>query len=216
LKERAAAAAPGRPKPKPDWAAILRNPGLWLLLGLVFVSGFKFNAEQFAYQYWGAAVDWSPRAIAFGLAVLSLGLLFTSFILVGLFTRVFGDEKALAIAVAADLTLLVVFILTAGAPFAFVFLFGMAFFAPLWGTILASVLSRRAPPGFQGLIQGASTSVQLAGRIGGTLVAGALTGGPGIPGRLRAARCHDGVRPRPGDPVCPRDPNAEHGRSAFA
>jgi MFS family permease len=169
-------APPGaKPKPKPDFGEILRNPALVLLTAMIFASGFKFNAEQLLYPFWGMSVGWSASQTSFFYSALSLGFLLTSFGLVGVFTKKFGEEKTVLIAASVDFAAIVLFNLFAPSQYAFAFLMVISFFAPLWGTVLASVISRHAPEGYGGVIQGISTSTQLAGRIVGTLLAGALT-----------------------------------------
>jgi DHA1 family tetracycline resistance protein-like MFS transporter len=170
-------ATPGaaKPKPKADFRAILRSPALLLLTAMIFASGFKFNAEQLLYPFWGMSVGWSASQTSFFYSALSLGFLLTSFGLVGFFTKRFGDEKTVLIAASVDFISIVLFSIFAGTQLAFGFLMVVSFFAPLWGTVLASVISRHAPEGYAGVIQGVTTSTQLAGRIVGTLLAGALT-----------------------------------------
>ena len=164
-----------RPKPKADFRAIFRSPVLLVLTAMIFASGFKFNAEQLLYPFWGMSVGWSASQTSFFYSALSLGFLLTSFGLVGFFTKRFGDEKTVLIAASVDFASIVLFNVFAGSQFAFAFLMMVSFFAPLWGTVLASVISRHAPEGYAGVIQGITTSTQLAGRIIGTLIAGALT-----------------------------------------
>jgi MFS family permease len=173
----AAGPAPGtgKPRPKADFRAILRAPSLLLLTAMIFASGFKFNAEQLLYPFWAMAVGWSASQTSFLYSALSIGFLLTSFGLVGVFAKRFGEEKTVLIAAGVDFAAVALFIAFAGSPYAFAFLLVVSFFAPLWGTVLASVLSRHAPPGYAGVIQGIATSTQLAGRIVGTLIAGALT-----------------------------------------
>jgi MFS family permease len=175
LKDAAAAgAAPGKPKPKADFGAIRRNPAVWVLLLMIFASGYKFNAEQFAFPFWGMARGWDASATSYATGVLSVGLLITSFVLVGALTKRLGDEKTLLLAAGIDLVMSAAFIALSDNVVAFACLMAMSFSSPVWGTVLASVLSRHAPEGYQGVIQGLSTSTQLMGRIVGTLVSGAL------------------------------------------
>jgi MFS family permease len=170
------AAAPGaKPKPKADVTAIARNPAVLVLVAMIFASGFKFNAEQLLYPFWSMSIGWSASQTSFFYSLLSLGFLLTSFALVGFFTKRFGEEKTVLIAASIDLAMVVLFVVFAGSSSAFGFLVVISFFAPLWGTVLASVISRHAPEGYAGVLQGLTTSTQLAGRIVGTLIAGALT-----------------------------------------
>jgi len=173
--EAATGAAGARPKPKPDFRAILRTPALLVLAAMIFASGFKFNAEQLLYPFWGMSVAWTASQTSFFYSALSLGFLLTSFGLVGFFTKRFGEEKTVLIAASVDFAAIILFNIFAPSQYAFAFLMVISFFAPLWGTVLASVISRHAPEGYGGVIQGISTSTQLAGRIVGTLIAGALT-----------------------------------------
>jgi MFS family permease len=175
MKDGAAMATAGKPKPKVEVKAIVGHPAVLILVAMIFASGFKFNAEQLLYPFWSMSVGWSASQTSFYYSLLSMGFLLTSFGLVGVFTKRFGDEKTVLIAATVDLTLVVLFILLAESPYAFGCLLVISFFAPLWGTVLASVISRHAPEGYAGVIQGITTSTQLAGRIIGTLMAGALT-----------------------------------------
>jgi predicted MFS family arabinose efflux permease len=154
--------------------AVLATPALWPLVLMIMISGFKMNAEQLAYPYWGIAVDWTPRDVSFGFAVLSIGFLITTFGLIGWTTKRVGEEKALAITASIDVIALSGFILTSHSAWAFAWLFVLSISSPLWGTVLISVLSRHAPDGMQGTVQGLATSMQLAGRIVGTLLAGVV------------------------------------------
>lgn len=169
-----AAAGAVRPKPKADFAAILRTPSLLILTAMIFASGFKFNAEQLLYPFWAMSVQWSASQTSYLYSALSLGFLVTSFGLVGFFTKRFGDEKTVLIAAGVDLIFIVLFTVLAGSQYAFACLMVVSLAAPLWGQVLASVISRHAPEGYVGVIQGITTSTQLAGRIVGTLIAGAL------------------------------------------
>ncbi|MDX2142502.1 MAG: MFS transporter [Rhodospirillaceae bacterium] len=175
MKDGAAPAAGVKPKPKADFTAIVRAPAVLILVAMIFASGFKFNAEQLLYPFWSMSVGWSASQTSFFYALLSTGFLLTSFGLVGFFTKRFGDEKTVLIAASVDLALIVLFIALADSQYAFGCLLVISFFAPLWGTVLASVISRHAPEGYAGVLQGITTSTQLAGRIIGTLLAGALT-----------------------------------------
>lgn len=171
----AADGAPGRPKsgPAPDrLKAVLATPALWPLVLMILISGFKMNAEQLAYPYWGIAVEWTPQLVSFGFAGLSIGFLITSFALIGPMTKRFGEERTLAIASTVDVIALTGFLLTSSSAFAWAWLFVVSISSPMWGTVLISVLSRHAPEGMQGTVQGLATSMQLAGRIIGTLIAG--------------------------------------------
>lgn len=172
--KKAEGATPGKPKPKADFRAIARSPALLVLTAMIFASGFKFNAEQLLYPFWGMSVNWSASQTSYFYSLLSVGFLLTSFGLVGFFTKKFGDEKTVLIAASADFTFITLFIIFSGSQYAFGCLMVVSFSAPLWGTVLASVISRHAPEGYAGVIQGISTSTQLAGRIVGTLLAGAL------------------------------------------
>ena len=67
-----------------------------------------------------------------------------------------------------------ILLLLPGNESAFACLMTMSFSSPVWGTVLSSVLSKHAPEGYQGTIQGISTSTQLLGRIVGTLISGVL------------------------------------------
>jgi MFS family permease len=173
-KDAAAPGAPGRPKSKADFKTIFKTPSLLILTAMIFASGFKFNSEQLLYPFWGISVGWSASQTSYFYSLLSLGFLVTSFGLVGFFTKRFGDEKTVLIASCTDLVCLTLFIIAADSQFAFGLLWIVSFSAPLWGTVLASVISRHAPEGYAGVIQGVTTSTQLAGRIVGTLLAGAL------------------------------------------
>ena len=172
--------APAKPKTKVDFAALLRAPTLIILVAMIFASGFKFNAEQLLYPFWAISVGWDASQTSFLYSVLSLGFLVTSFGLVGFFTKRFGEERTVLIAASVDFAAIVAFVVFSGSQFAFAFLIVVSFFAPLWGTVLASVISKHAPAGYAGVIQGATTSTQLAGRIVGTLLAGALTQSFGV------------------------------------
>lgn len=169
-----AGAAGGKPKPNADFGAIRRNPAVWLLLAMVFASGYKFNSEQFVFPFWGMARGWDASATSYATGVLSVGLLITSFVLVGALTKRLGEEKTLLLAATVDLAASTVFIALSDNVVAFGCLMVLSFSSPVWGTVLASVLSRHAPDGYQGVIQGLSTSTQLVGRIVGTLISGAL------------------------------------------
>jgi len=173
-KDPAVATSPGKPKSKPDFRAIVRSPALLILAAMIFASGFKFNAEQLLYPFWGMSVGWTASQTSYFYSLLSVGFLLTSFGLVGFFTKRFGDEKTVLIAAVVDFASILLFITFAGSAYAFLFLMVVSFAAPLWGTVLASVISRHATEGYSGMIQGISTSTQLAGRIVGTLLAGAL------------------------------------------
>ncbi|MDX2224761.1 MAG: MFS transporter [Rhodospirillaceae bacterium] len=175
LKEAAIAKVAGaKPKPKARFADAARVPAVWLLLAMIFASGFKFNAEQFIFPYWGMARGWSASTTSFATAVLSLGFLVTSFAGIGWLTKKFGEEKAMLITAGLDLVVVSVFMAFAASPYAFACMMVLSLSSPVWGTVLASVLSRHAPEGHQGTILGLSTSTQLAGRIAGALVAGLL------------------------------------------
>lgn len=168
------------PKPKVSFVAILGNAALLPLIAMIFASGFKFNAEQFLYPFWAISVGWDASQTSFLYSVLSLGFLVTSFGLVGAFTKKFGEERTVLIAAGVDLAAIMGFMIFASSQFAFAFLILVSFSAPLWGTVLASVISRHAPAGYAGVIQGATTSTQLAGRIVGTLLAGVMTQAIGL------------------------------------
>ncbi|MBM3512571.1 MAG: MFS transporter [Alphaproteobacteria bacterium] len=168
------AAAGGKPKPKADFAAIWRNPTVWLLVLMIFASGYKFNAEQFVFPFWGMARGWDASSASFATGILSCGLLVTSFVVVGALTRRIGDERTMLFATVVDLAMMTLFIMLSDNVYAFACLMVMSFSSPVWGTVLASVLSKHAPEGHQGTIQGLSTSTQLIGRIAGTLISGAL------------------------------------------
>lgn len=155
---------------------LLSTPALWPLALMVVISGFKMNAEQLAYPYWGIAVAWTPRDVSFGFAGLSVAFLITTFGLIGPMTKRFGEEKTLAIAAVVDVIALCGFLLSSGSPFAWAWLFLLSISSPLWGTVLISVLARHAPDGMQGAVQGLATSMQLTGRIVGTLIAGIVLG----------------------------------------
>lgn len=174
-KEQPAAGTPAKPKPKADFRTIFSTPSLLILTAMIFASGFKFNSEQLLYPFWGMSVGWTASQTSYFYSILSLGFLVTSFGLVGFFTKRFGDEKTVLIASCTDFIFIVLFIFLSGSQYAFACLIVVSFSAPLWGTVLASVISRHAPEGYAGVIQGISTSTQLAGRIVGTLLAGALT-----------------------------------------
>ncbi len=171
----AGAAGPPKPGPASDrLKAVLATPALWPLVLMILISGFKMNAEQLAYPYWGIAVDWTPQLVSFGFAGLSIGFLITSFALIGPMTKRFGEERTLAIASAVDVIALTGFLLTSSSAFAWAWLFLVSISSPMWGTVLISVLSRHAPEGMQGTVQGLATSMQLSGRIIGTLIAGVV------------------------------------------
>lgn len=155
---------------------LFSTPALWPLALMVLISGFKMNAEQLAYPYWGIAVEWTPREVSFGFAGLSVAFLITTFGLIGPMTKRFGEEKTLALAAAVDVVALCGFLLSSGSPFAWAWLFLLSISSPLWGTVLISVLARHAPEGMQGTVQGLATSMQLTGRIVGTLIAGVVLG----------------------------------------
>ena len=89
-------------------------------------------------------------------------------------TKRFGEERTLAIASAVDVVALTGFLLTSSSAFAWGWLFLVSISSPMWGTVLISVLSRHAPDGMQGTVQGLATSMQLSGRIIGTLIAGVV------------------------------------------
>ena len=152
--------------------ALVKTPALWPLALMIMISGFKMNAEQLAYPYWGIAIDWTPQLVSFGFAVLSVAFLITTFGLIGPLTRRFGEEKTLAFAAGVDVLALCGFLLTSSSALSFAWLFLLSLSSPLWGTVLISVLSRHAPGGLQGTVQGMATSMQLTGRIVGTLLAG--------------------------------------------
>ncbi len=154
--------------------AVLSRPALWPLALMIMISGFKMNAEQLSYPYWGMAIYWTPQMVSFGFAVLSIAFLITTFSLIGPMTKHFGEEKTLAIASTVDVVALCGFVLTSGSPFAFAWLFLLSLSSPLWGTVLISVLTRHAPQDMQGTAQGLATSMQLSGRIVGTLLAGVV------------------------------------------
>lgn len=174
MKDAAAAVGGGKPKPKADFSAVWRNPAIWLLVLMIFASGYKFNAEQFVFPFWGMARGWDASATSFATGVLSCGLLVTSFVVVGALTRRIGDERTMLLATVIDLAMVTLFIALSDNVYAFTCLMVMSFSSPVWGTVLASVLSKQAPEGYQGTIQGLSTSTQLIGRIAGTLISGAL------------------------------------------
>ena len=179
LKEPEQADAPAGPAKKPGAPAagqklrtVLATPALWPLVLMIMVSGFKMNAEQLAYPYWGIAVTWTPQDVSFGFAVLSVAFLITTFGLIGPMTKRLSEEKTLAIAASVDVIALCGFLLTSHSALSYGWLFLLALSSPLWGTVLISVLSRHAPEGMQGTVQGLATSLQLTGRIVGTLLAG--------------------------------------------
>lgn len=153
---------------------LVSTPALWPLTLMVLISGFKMNAEQLAYPYWGIAVDWTPREVSFGFAGLSVAFLITTFGLIGPMTKKFGEEKTLALAATVDVIALCGFLLSSGSSLAWAWLFLLSISSPLWGTVLISVLARHAPEGMQGTVQGLATSMQLTGRIVGTLIAGVV------------------------------------------
>jgi len=157
-------------------SAVLSTPALWPLVLMIMISGFKMNSEQLAYPYWGMAIEWTPQIVSFGFAALSTAFLITTFGIIGPMTQRYGEEKTLLISAAIDVLALCGFILTSGKEWAFVWLLLLSISSPLWGTVLISVLSRHAPDGMQGLVQGLVTSTLLAGRILGTLLAGILLG----------------------------------------
>jgi MFS family permease len=140
------------------------------------------NAEQLAYPYWGISIDWTPQDVSFGFAVLSVAFLITTFGIIGPMTKRFGEERTLAIASTIDVIALCGFIVTSSTAWAFAWLFLLSLSSPLWGTILISVLSRHAPNGMQGTVQGLASSMQLFGRIVGTLIAGVVLGQFGYAG----------------------------------
>jgi DHA1 family tetracycline resistance protein-like MFS transporter len=152
--------------------ALSSTPALWPLVLMIWISGFKMNAEQLAYPYWGISVDWTPQLVSFGFAGLSIAFLITTFGLIGPMTKRFGEERTLAYAATVDIIALCGFLLSSGSAFAWAWLFVLSISSPLWGTVLISVLARHAPDGRQGTVQGLATSTQLAGRIVGTLLAG--------------------------------------------
>ncbi len=152
--------------------AVVKTPALWPLALMIMISGFKMNAEQLAYPYWGIAIDWTPQLVSFGFAVMSVAFLITTFGLIGPMTKRLGEEKTLAIAASVDVLALCGFLLTSNSAFAFAWILLLAMSSPLWGTVLISVLSRHAPEGMQGTVQGLASSMQLTGRIVGTLLAG--------------------------------------------
>ena len=168
------AAASGKPKSKADFSAVWRNPAVWALVLMIFASGYKFNAEQFVFPFWGMARGWDASTTSYATGVLSVGLLITSFVVVGGLTKRLGDERTMLLAAGMDLAMSTAFIALSDNQWAFLCLMAMSYSSPIWGTVLASVLSRHAPEGFQGTIQGLSTSTQLLGRIAGTLISGAL------------------------------------------
>lgn len=176
--QQTAGAPTGKPPQKASAAerlrAVLATPALWPLVLMIMISGFKMNAEQLAYPYWGIAIAWTPQEVSFGFALLSVGFLITSFGLIGPATKRFGEEKTLAISAAVDVFALCAFILTSSSYLAFAWLFLLSLSSPMWGTVLISVLSRHAPEGMQGTVQGLATSMQLTGRIVGTLIAGVV------------------------------------------
>jgi len=151
---------------------ILTNSALWILALMILISGAKMNAEQLAYPFWAISVEWTPQFVSWGFAVLCLGLLVTSLFLIGPITKRFDEERILLWACIVDLAALVGFLSTSHMALAFLWLIILSISSPLWGTVLISVLSRHAPDGLQGTIQGAATSIQLTGRIIGTLLAG--------------------------------------------
>lgn len=153
---------------------LLATPALWPLVLMILISGFKMNAEQLAYPYWGISVDWTPQLVSFGFAGLSVAFLITTFGLIGPMTKRFGEERTLAYAAIVDVIALCGFLATSGSPFAWAWLFVLSISSPMWGTVLISVLARHAPDGMQGTVQGLATSMQLAGRIFGTLLAGVV------------------------------------------
>jgi MFS family permease len=162
--------------------AVFATPALWPLVAMIMISGFKMNAEQLAYPYWGISIDWTPQDVSFGFAVLSVAFLITTFGIIGPMTKRFGEEKTLAIASTIDVIALCGFIVTSSTAWAFAWLFLLSLSSPLWGTILISVLSRHAPNGMQGTVQGLASSMQLFGRIVGTLIAGVVLGQFGYAG----------------------------------
>jgi MFS transporter, DHA1 family, tetracycline resistance protein len=153
---------------------VLSTPALWPLVLMVLISGFKMNAEQLAYPYWGISVAWTPQMVSFGFAGLSIAFLITSFGLIGPMTKRFGEEKTLAFASTVDVIALCGFLLSSSSAYAWAWLFLLSVSSPMWGTVLISVLARHAPEGMQGAVQGLATSTQLAGRIFGTLLAGVV------------------------------------------
>lgn len=182
---KAAGAVPGKPGSGPASGrlrAVLATPALWPLVLMIMISGFKMNAEQLAYPYWGIAVDWSPQSVSFGFAGLSIGFLITSFGLIGPMTKRFGEDRTLAIASAVDVCALTGFLLTSSTQYAWGFLFVVSISSPMWGTVLISVIARHAPDGMQGSVQGLATSTQLTGLIVGTLLAGLVLQGFGYAG----------------------------------
>lgn len=162
--------------------AVFATPALWPLVAMIMISGFKMNAEQLAYPYWGISIDWTPQDVSFGFAVLSVAFLITTFGIIGPMTKRFGEERTLAIASTIDVIALCGFIVTSSTAWAFAWLFLLSLSSPLWGTILISVLSRHAPNGMQGTVQGLASSMQLFGRIVGTLIAGVVLGQFGYAG----------------------------------
>ena len=162
--------------------AVFATPALWPLVAMIMISGFKMNAEQLAYPYWGISIDWTPQDVSFGFAVLSVAFLITTFGIIGPMTKRFGEERTLAIASTMDVIALCGFIVTSSTAWAFAWLFLLSLSSPLWGTILISVLSRHAPNGMQGTVQGLASSMQLFGRIVGTLIAGVVLGQFGYAG----------------------------------
>ena len=213
LKEPVQADAPAGPAIKPGATpagqklrTVLAAPTLWPLVLMIMVSGFKMNAEQLAYPYWGIAIAWTPQDVSFGFAVLSVAFLITTFGLIGPMTKRLGEEKTLAIAASVDVVALCGFLLTSSSALSFAWLFLLSLSSPLWGTVLISVLSRHAPEGMQGMVQGLATSMQLTGRIVGTLLAGLVLerfGYEGVYALMAVLIC---TRRRSIDPVCCRRP----------
>lgn len=163
---------PPRANKSKNLRTILTTPALWPLVFMIMISGFKLNAEQLAYPYWGIAIAWTPQFVSFGFAVMSVAFLITTFGIIGPMTRRLGEEKTLAIAASIDVFALCGFLLTSNSALAFAWILLLALSSPLWGTVLISVLSRHAPQGMQGMVQGLASSMQLTGRIAGTLIAG--------------------------------------------
>lgn len=148
-----------------------------VLLTLQFVlAGLIQGTLQFSFTLWAdSMLGWSAQQIALSLAVLGLGFVISSGVLLRPLLRRLPAAQVVLIGVLVDMAGITLFMARAEAwPWAIAGLFLSSLGGGFWGTTIVGLLSRETPQAHQGLVMGIINGAGLIGRVGGPPLAGLM------------------------------------------
>lgn len=176
-RPRQPAAPGGRPVDTGERSSSLLSVAILLLTMQFVLAGLIQGTLQFSFTLWADTVlGWRAQQIALSLAVLGLGFVIASGVLLRPLLRWLPPSRVVLTGVLIDIGGMSVFIVLAESwPWAVTGLFLSSLGGGFWATTIVGLVSREAPRAHQGLMMGVINGAGLIGRVAGPPLAGLAT-----------------------------------------